>query len=375
MKIVLTGGGSGGHFYPIIAIVEAMRKIIHEQKLVEPTLYFLAPDPYNRALLFDQNIVYKRIVSGKIRRYFSILNFFDVFKLGIGMLQAIWAIFWIYPDVIFSKGGYGSVPVVFAGRILGIPIIIHESDSKVGRANKWAGKFATKIAVSYPEAAKFFDEKKVAWTGNPIRAEIQTPVAEGAHEFLGLEENVPVILVLGGSQGAAKINDAILDALPELIKKYQIIHQTGKENFKEVNDTAKIILGTSQLISRYKPFDYLNDLAMRMSAGAADLVITRAGSQLFEIANWKIPSIVVPLSKEVSHDQHSNAFTYARGGGGIVIEDNNLSSEVLTNEIERIFADKNLYETMVAGATKFSKPDAGRTIAEEILKIVVAHEK
>lgn len=375
MKIVFTGGGTGGHFYPIIAVVEAMRDIMKDQKLIEPEMYFLAPDPYNKGMLFDQNITYKKVMAGKIRRYASIWNFFDVFKLAIGTLKAIWTVFWIYPDIIVSKGGYGSVPVVTAGRLLGIPILIHESDSKPGRANLYAGKFATKIAVSYPEAGKFFNSKKVAWTGNPVRQEILLPVKEGAHKYLELDENVPVLFVLGGSQGAQRINEVIIDALPELIKKYQIIHQTGTNNYNEVTRMANVGIGMSEYRARYKPFAYLNDLAMRMSAGAADLVITRAGSTLFEIANWHIPSIIIPINQEVSHDQHSNAFTYARNGAGAVIEENNLTDTVLMNEIERILENKDLYNDMVEGTKEFSKPEAAKLIAREIFEIMIKHEK
>lgn len=375
MKIVFTGGVTGGHFYPIISIVESIHKIVKDKKLVEPQIYFAAPTPYNKGILFNNNIIYKRVVSGKIRRYKSPLNFIDSFKIGLGILNAIWTIFWIYPDVIVGKGGYGSFPVLIAARILGIPVLIHESDSKPGKVNKWAGKFAKKIAVSYPDAAEYFDIKKVAVTGNPVRTQIKTPAVDGAFEFLDLESEIPTLLVLGGSQGAKKINDAILDSLPELIKNFQIIHQTGKDNYKEVSETAKLILNTSPYYKRYKVFDYMNDLSIRMSAGVASLVITRAGSTLFEIAAWGIPSIVIPISEDVSHDQRSNAFSYARQGAGTVIEENNLSTEILSAEIIRILTTQEIYDKMKQATKDFGKPNASELIAEEILTMVISHEK
>ena len=164
----------------------------------------------------------------------------------------------IFPDVIFSKGGYASFPTVLAAKLFRIPIIIHESDSTPGRVNKWAGKFATKIAISFPEASKFFPKDHVAYTGNPIRKELFTLATEGAHEFLRLETGVPVILILGGSQGSEMINDLIIEALPELVKKYQVLHQTGSRNFEQTKASGEIVLEGSDYKQRYRPFEYLN---------------------------------------------------------------------------------------------------------------------
>src|SRR3989344_6826056 len=214
MKILFTGGGSGGHFYPIIAIAEEMNRLIKEYKLVESELYFMSDAPYDERALYDNKIKFVKVRTGKIRRYVSLLNFFDLFKTTRGVLSALRQVFKIYPDVVFGKGGYGSFPALFAARLLGIPVIIHESDSEPGRVNLWAGKFAKKIAVSYPSAAPFFPEDKVAYTGNPIRKDVKYALKKGAHEFLGLEENIPVILILGGSQGARVINETVLEALP-----------------------------------------------------------------------------------------------------------------------------------------------------------------
>ncbi len=233
MKILLTGGGSGGHFYPIIAIAEELKAITKERKLINSELYFMSDAPYNKGILFDNGIEFVKVSTGKYRRYFSILNFFDFFKTGWGIISGLIKVFSIYPDVIFGKGGYASFPALLAGRILGIPVVIHESDSVPGKVNLWAGKFAQKVAISYPEAATYFSKEKVAWTGNPIRKDVEIPIKEGANEFLGLENtNLPIILILGGSQGSGIINDALLNILPSLIEKYQIIHQTGTRNFK-----------------------------------------------------------------------------------------------------------------------------------------------
>lgn len=375
MKILFTGGGTGGHFYPIIAVAEAIKFYASKNKLITPSLYFLAPDPYNRKILFDNQIKYYQVPAGKIRLYSSVANFFDIFQTAFGVVVALWKVFWIYPDVIFSKGGYGSFPVALAGHILGIPIIVHESDSVPGRTNAWAAKHADKIAVSYPDASKFFDEKKVAWTGSPVRKEIAFVTKEGAKQFLNLEDEIPVILILGGSQGAKLINDLILDILPQLVEKFQIIHQTGKIHFKEVKETADMLLNMSQYSARYKPFDYLDDLAMRMSSGSASLVISRAGSTIFEIALWGVPSILIPITDSNGDHQRKNAYNYARSGGAIVIEEANLNKNILREEIERIFSNSVFYNQMIEGAKSFAKPEAANTIAQEIINIALTHEK
>ena len=285
MKILLTGGATGGHFYPIISVAQEIQALSKEYRLISPTLYYISDTPYNEGLLYDNDIIFKKNSSGKKRMYVSVANFFDIFKTGWGILTALKTVFSIYPDVVFSKGGYAAFPVLVAARFFRIPVVIHESDTVPGRVNKYAGKFAQKIAVSYEEAAKFFPKDKIAVTGNPVRKEITEPLTSGAHEFLKLDKTAPIILVLGGSLGAQLINDIILDALPELVQKYQIIHQTGKNNFENISSRAEAVLYNNRYQNHYKPFDYLNELAMRMSAGVADVVISRAGSAIFEIAS------------------------------------------------------------------------------------------
>jgi len=246
MRILFSGGGTGGHFYPIIAVAEQLNGIIKEKHLLGAEFFYMSPNAYNEGLLFEQGIVFKKIRAGKLRRYFSILNFFDFFKTGWGVITATIAVYRLYPDVVFGKGGYTSFPVLFAARLLRIPVVIHESDTEPGRVNRWAGKFAQAIAVSYPEAAEFFPKEKVVWTGNPVRKDIAEPITEGAREYLKLEANVPMVLILGGSQGSKTINDCLIEALPEFVEKYEIIHQTGKDNIVEVQKTAEAVLFQSE---------------------------------------------------------------------------------------------------------------------------------
>jgi UDP-N-acetylglucosamine--N-acetylmuramyl-(pentapeptide) pyrophosphoryl-undecaprenol N-acetylglucosamine transferase len=375
MKIVFAGGGSGGHFYPIIAVSEALQDIVKERKLLEPRMYFISTTPFDERELFEHGIEFRKITAGKVRRYFSILNFVDLFKTALGIVEAVRLMYAIYPDVVFSKGGYASFPTVFAARLLRIPVVIHESDASPGRVNQWTGKFARKIAVSYPEAAEFFPKEKVALLGNPVRKNIKTPAYEGSREFLNLEANAPVILILGGSLGADRINGTILEALPRLVERYEIIHQTGEKLYKEVTGTANIILEGNPKQSRYKSFNYLNTVSLRMAAGAATLAISRAGSgSIFELAAWGLPAILIPIPEEISHDQRKNAFAYAREGGAVILEQNNLTPNVLASEIDRLVDHPELREKMKEGAKRFARLDASEKIAEALLAIVLEHE-
>ena len=376
MKIVFTGGGTGGHFYPIIAVAQKVNEITDHENIIGAKLYYISDSPYDKEILFENGFLYEEISTGKMRTYFSFRNFFDVFKIFFGIINAVFKMFSIYPDVVFGKGGYASFPTIFAARFLRIPILIHESDSAPGRVNKWAGYFAKKIAVSFLEAADYFPSQKVAWTGQPIRAEIEHPAPRReALEYFKLESNLPVILIIGGSQGAELINNTILDALPRLIKNYQIIHQTGVNNFKMVTGRAEVVLTDNQYKLRYLSIAYLNSLQIKMAAGVATIVISRAGSTLFEIASWGVPSILVPFTESNANHAKKNAFNYARAGACNVIEEMNMTANILSSEIERIIGDKASHEIMAQNAKTFNKPGAAMKIARELVDIALSHEK
>ncbi len=376
MKIVLTGGGTAGHFYPLIAIAEELRRLAEEEKLLQPEIFYISVSPYDKKALFENNITFKHVFSGKLRGYISLLNILDIVMLAFGGLQALFKLFSIYPDVVVSKGGYASVPVVFATRVLRIPLIIHESDVVPGRSNIWAAKFAKRVAVSWDETAHFFPKEKTAVTGQPVRAALLNPIQEGAHEYLKLEKNVPIILVLGGSQGAEIINNVILDSLPKLTERYQIIHQTGVAHTKNAEQMSSVMFKNSDSSkNRYKIFGYLHILALQMSAGAASLVISRAGSTIFEIAAWGLPSIIIPITNSNGDHQRKNAFTYARSGAAIVMEEKNVTPNLLLSEINRIMGNTALQTEMRTQAKNFFKKDAASKIAHEALRIALKHEK
>ena len=368
-RVVLVGGGSGGHFYPLMAIAESLRS-----DPGVPQLYYFGPNEYDANALTQNNIRFVYCPAGKRRRYHSVLNMLDVGKTLYGVFVAIIQLFLIYPDVVMSKGGFTSVPVTIAARFLRIPVVIHESDATPGKANKLAGKFAKHVAISYEETAKFFSRKPTTVTGAPIRKELLAPPSMGATATLGLDESKPTILVLGGSQGAERVNQLIVDSLDELLPHYNIIHQTGKQNFDVTLALVKELITDATLLNMYRPVPFLESTVLNQAMHAATLIISRAGSgTIHEIAVHGKPSILIPIPEEISHDQRTNAYTYARKGATIVIEEANLKDGLIASEIERIIGDSKLYTEMSAAAASFGKTDASETIANILLGIIKLH--
>jgi len=374
MKILLTGGGTGGHFYPLIAIAEQLIDLTEKQKIVDLKLYYMSDSPYDKRMLFENSITYIQIPAGKMRNYFSLKNFFDLFQTATGLFFGLISMFFVYPDVVISKGGYAAFPAVFAAKLLRIPVIVHESDSYPGKLNIWTAKFAKKVAISWSEAIEYLPKDKTALTGQPIRQEILRGNPEGAREFFNLNADLPVILILGGSQGAEKINDTILQTLPELLSKYQVIHQTGPKNIDDVQSRAKLIMENNPNISRYIAIPFLNNLSTKMAAGAANIIISRAGSAIFEIASWGVPSIIIPITKSNGDHQRKNAFNYARTGACEVIEESNLTPHVLLAELDRLTSNPNKLLQMKNNALGFASPDASAKIAQAAIDIALTHE-
>jgi UDP-N-acetylglucosamine--N-acetylmuramyl-(pentapeptide) pyrophosphoryl-undecaprenol N-acetylglucosamine transferase len=374
MKVFLAGGGTGGHFYPLIAVAQSLKDIAERERIVNIDITFVSDAPYDEDLLREEGIKFLKVEAGKVRRYFSILNFFDLFKTGWGILRALWRIYLNFPDVIFSKGGYASFPVLVAAKIFKIPLVIHDSDAVPGRVSLWSSRFARRVAISFPQALRYFPSEKVAFTGNPIRREVLGGSEEEANQFFGLEAGLPTILVLSGSQGAEKINDIILDIIPELVKNVQVIHQCGTRNIEEVKGRSKLVLDGSEFAKRYHPYGFLDVGAYRDASKVANLVISRAGAgHIFEMAAWGHPGILVPLPQAAQDHQRENAYTYAREGAAVVIEEQNLTPNILLSEITSLMNDEERKKQMRKAAQVFAKIDAGDKIAEEIIKLGLEH--
>lgn len=377
MKILFTGGGTGGHFYPLIAIAEAMRDAVAERQVLPPRLYYIADKPYDEEALFKNDIEFIKAPAGKVRRYFSLLNVVDLFKTLWGVVECVFILLKLYPDVVISKGGYVSVPTVLAANFLRIPVIVHESDAKPGRANLLAAKKAVRIGVAFDSAIEGFPAKvrsRIGKVGIPVRKELmQLPDRASAQAALSLDPALPTVLVVGGSSGSLRINETILGALPELVSFANVVHQTGKAHFDDVSKTGRVIAG--DLKDRYHPYPYLNVESMRAAAASADVIIARAGTgSITEIALWGIPAILIPIPESISHDQRTNAYAYARTGASEVLEEANLTPHVLASEARRIATDPAANARMRAAAAGFANPNAARIIADEALSIALSHE-
>lgn len=368
LKIVFTGGGTGGHIFPIIAIVREMRRTFEG----ELEIYFLGPkDEFAKAFFLQEGIKVKEILAGKIRRYLNFKSFFqnifDIFlKMPLGIFQAFFWLFFKNPDLIFSKGGYGSFPVVVSGWLLGIPIFLHESDVVPGLTNRILAKFALEIFVSFPKT-EYFPLKKMILVGNPIRREILEGKKEKAVEIFKLTGEKPVILILGGSQGAQRINEKILEILPKILEDFELIHQCGEKNYKKIYSLSEAIL-SEKLKRYYHLYGFLKEEQLKQAFAAADLVISRAGSgSIFEIAACQKASILIPLPESAQAHQIRNAYAFRQAGAARVIEEENLTPRFLLERLKFLLFDPKEKEKMEKKAKEFSKPFAAKVIANYIL--------
>lgn len=371
-RVVLTGGGSGGHIYPLLAVAdEIARKSVEMRFPCEMT--YLGPNDSYAPLFEARGITISPITVGKFRRYFSIENFLDAPKFLIGFIQALWKLYRIMPDAIFSKGGTGALPVVVAGWFYRIPIAIHESDAIPGMTNAASAGFARKIFVSFLGAAEKFDARKVVVTGAPIRADLLTnrPKQELAKESLGFSSSHPLMLILGGSQGSIRINNFIVTNLSEIMKITQVMHQTGVANFLEVEKLAHAALIDQPADgNRYVPINYFTD-KMETAYAAADIVVCRGGAGIFEIASFGKPAILIPIAESANDHQRANAYAFANAGGGVVIEESNLLPGIFLSQLKSILTNNELRAKMAAASAKFFVPDAAKKVADEIIKFGV----
>lgn len=375
MRIVLTGSGSGGHFYPLMAIAEALNERAAAERRAAPELYLLAPDPYDEGVLFKHGVSFAKVPGGKIRRYFSLKNLTDALKTFLGLFVALYKLFVLYPDVVVSKGSYTSVPVVLAAFLLRIPVVVHESDVQPGRANRLAMRFAKKIAVSYQASGAHFPAGKTVLTGIPIRTELFAGTGD-PHQVLGIPPGEPLILVLGGSQGAERINDLVVTALDELLPNYAVLHQTGESHLAVVSEMANALVSEKANLERYYPRAFFDVSTLGAAYRAASLIVSRAGStSIHEIALAGKPAIIIPIPEEVSHDQRLNAYEYARTGAATVIEEKNLTPHLLASEIARIMGDQPLQMRMQEAAKTFAPVDAGTQVAAMVADIAHTHER
>jgi UDP-N-acetylglucosamine--N-acetylmuramyl-(pentapeptide) pyrophosphoryl-undecaprenol N-acetylglucosamine transferase len=381
-RVILTGGGSGGHVYPLLAVADVLQKKAGELGFDYEMIYVGQHDAFT-PLFEARGIRIETIAAGKLRRYFSLENFLDVPKFFIGLIQAFWKIYIIMPDVVFSKGGPGALPVVLAGWFYRIPVAIHESDAIPGITNSVSARFARKVFVSFPEAAEKFgrgvsgsdaasEDAKVVVVGSPIRPELldHRTKPELAKESLGFSSSHPLVLILGGSQGSIPVNNFILTNLPGIMAETQVLHQTGVTNFIETQKLARAALfDQPPTVNRYLAVNYFTD-NYATALEAADIVVARAGSgTIFEIAAFSKPALLIPLAGSANGHQRANAYAFSETGAGEVIEEGNLLPGIFINEIKKILTNKDLREKMSNASSKFFKPGAADAIADAIIKL------
>ena len=327
-KIVMTGGGTAGHVTPNIALFDSLQKDGYEIH------YIGSYEGIEKGLIEDKKIPYYGISSGKFRRYRSWKNLTDPFRVLHGFFQARRLLGRIRPNVVFSKGGFVSVPVVMAAKTRHIPVIIHESDLTPGLANKLAMPSATKVCCNFPETLPYLPKEKAVLTGSPIRQELLHGNKQAAKDFCGFTDDLPILMVMGGSIGSVYINNAIRGCIDTLLTKYQIIHLCGKGNIDESLKDKK----------GYAQFEYISENLPDLFA-AADLVVARAGANsICELLALHKPNILIPLSRNASRgDQILNANSFAKQGFSAVLEEEEVTSEKLMATIDDVMAHRSKY--------------------------------
>ena len=332
-KIVLTGGGTAGHVTPNIALLPALKEAGFEAE------YIGSYNGIEKDLITKEGIPYHGISSGKLRRYFDWKNFSDPFRVIKGYGQARSLLKKIQPSIVFSKGGFVSVPVVLAAKSLHIPAILHESDMTPGLANKIAMKGAVKICCNFPETIKYLPEGKGVLTGSPIRQQLLHGDRQKALEFTGLKGDRHILLIIGGSLGSVFINNAVRGALDDLLQKFEIIHLCGKGNLDPTLDGK----------DGYVQYEYISKELPDLFA-AADLVISRAGANaICELLALHKPNILIPLSRNASRgDQILNAESFKKQGFSYVIEEEDVNEKTLTEAIHYVADHKDEYKKAMA---------------------------
>lgn len=352
-RIVLTGGGTAGHVTPNIALLPALKEAGYDIQ------YIGSYNGMEKSLIEDYNIPYHGISSGKLRRYFDLKNFTDPFRVIKGFFEAKKLMKELRPNVVFSKGGFVSVPVVMAAKRNKIPAIIHESDMTPGLANKLCFSSASKICCNFPETVASLPASKAILTGSPIRSELREGDADAGRAFTGVGSDKPVILIMGGSLGAVKVNTAVRAILPELLKDFYVIHLCGKGKLDE-----------SLLdVAGYVQYEYIKDELKDLFA-MCDLVISRAGANaICELLFLQKPNLLIPLSAAASRgDQVLNARSFEKQGFSKVLEEEELTDELLLSTVKDLYEQR---ETYVQTMKQSSQNDAVKTVVslvEELSK-------
>ena len=352
-KIVLTGGGTAGHVTPNLALLPGLYARGFEVR------YIGSKSGMEQGLIEAAGVPYDGISTGKFRRYLSFKNVTDIGRVLKGLSEAKKLLKEYRPDVVFSKGGFVSVPVVRAAKSLHIPVIIHESDMTPGLANKLSYSAASKVCCNFPETVQLLPEGKGVLSGSPIRAELLSGSREAGLAFAGLSGEKPVLLMIGGSSGARRLNEVLREALPKLLPQFDVIHLCGKGNLSTaLEDTPG-----------YRQYEYISEELKDLFA-AADIVFSRAGANaICELLALKKPHLLVPLSKAVSRgDQILNARSFEKQGFSMVIEEEDLTPEVLTDALKKLYEERETYIVSMEGSAQKNGVDTILSLIDELVK-------
>ena len=347
-RIVLTGGGTAGHVTPNIALIPGLKERGYE------IFYIGSYNGIEKKLMEDMNIPYYGISTGKLRRYFDLKNISDPFRVLKGIHEAREILKKIRPDIIFSKGGFVAVPVALAASNLKIPLLIHESDMTPGLANRICIPYAVKVCCNFPETRDSLPEGKAFVTGTPIRQELLHGDADAGREFCGFNREKPVLMVIGGSQGSVFVNTKIREALPELLKNWQVVHLCGKGNLDDSLDHTP----------GYRQYEYIKEQLPDLFA-MADVVVSRAGANaICEISALAKPNLLIPLGTNASRgDQILNARSFEKQGYSMVLEEENLTEESLLEGVGKLYENRETYRKAMQSS---SHTDSIRVILQLI---------
>ncbi|MBP7175668.1 MAG: undecaprenyldiphospho-muramoylpentapeptide beta-N-acetylglucosaminyltransferase [Thermoclostridium sp.] len=346
--IVLTGGGTSGHVTPNIALMPGLKALgyaIH---------YIGSKNGIEKQLIEKEGIPYHAIPAGKMRRYLDLKNITDIFRIMGGFSRALSVLGKIKPDVVFSKGGFVSCPVVWAAWFRRIPVIIHESDITPGLTNKLSMPFAKHVCYTFPESQKQLATEKACLTGLPVRPEIMMGDRAKGYQLCGFSGEKPVLMIIGGSQGSENINKAVRQVLKEFLEVFQVCHLCGKGNVKPELNTMK----------GYRQFEYVNEELPDLFA-CVDILVSRAGATtLFEILQLKKPALLVPLSKNASRgDQILNAESFKKYGYSDVLPEESLTGNALLEKAGKLYRDRNEYINTM-------QKNSSRNAAEKIIQLI-----
>lgn len=373
-RVLLVGGGTGGHVYPLVAVAKAL-KARAAAAGIDLELLMMGDGPIFERAAKENAIPYTTILAPKLRRYASAGNFLDVFKIPAALLQSLWKLLFYMPDVVFAKGGYTCAFPTLVARLYAIRVYLHESDSVPGLANRVLAKRSALVFTSFASADQYFTQigRPTLLVGNPFRAELCCVDRTMAHAALKLQSERKTILIIGGSQGAAQLNDLVLSSLVQLVQKgYQIIHQTGEKNFTDVKNAVEQYMtegaGTyaPEIASQYRVYPFLDQGQLATAYGAADIAVTRASAGvLTELSYAGKPMIVVPLPGSANDHQVVNAAELGRYGA-VVMDGSNVSAHVLMAQIDHLLTP-DVYADVSKRIRTFAKLNAADVIAHTIL--------